>query len=629
MSSTDELLADLNLQRILNSSHEGTRQMLDQVMTIVERGGTISMAKWDRLKRVRRYLDTQKRNIVLGAASVAAAGATTGGVGAPIAAGGKMITWGAGMLWHRLNVSYRMGRYRSPIRSVRERNLPFKLAHVDAMIDDARYILKHQGLTDLFNAFANLQDDYDTIKRDMWVEISPWIENELSLRIATGANDIRLSRTPNNCNEAIRLLENICRIRYRYSQVADTGDMLEEFCTTVTLVISQFDAYGYQILRELWKMALGDDKPAENIEKCLAPAGRVLQRLNGIVNAKGLRKHLGRRLFGRVKNYQGWICGILFGDGDPYNTPDLPDDFVKAMKIQAAVSEPSGARKVAEKMRESLSEGFRASLQDYLGSSARIKYHGQEKFLSDLMRGNVEDLTLFITTKGLDIALGFLQECAKSGVIRSPGKVAAESAFGQFYTVDAIQAAVESVLGTAVDMANAAWNEWKLKTRQTYGIGGGSLGLFGKRQQTFSERIGTLRTLAKEEINDYLDMTEDWLEVYKQIASTDGSGNFIGVKEMGPEEAGEMLLRYQDAARRYYGNRVGSMLEEVVVHAARPFRLISEQLLPEALERIDTYIRGHYGLQGGRNCEPYCFCRKAMMYPILDEDRYSVRSRSG
>jgi len=81
------------------------------------------------------------------------------------------------------------------------------------------------------------------------------------------------------------------------------------------------------------------------------------------------------------------------------------------------------------------------------------------------------------------------------------------------------------------------------------------------------------------------------------------AGKFM-VNAMPPDTAAEMLLRYQDASRRYYGNRTGQTLEEVVVDASRPFRLISEQLMPLALAIIDNYIRHH----GSGACRPYCYC---------------------
>jgi hypothetical protein len=266
---------------------------------------------------------------------------------------------------------------------------------------------------------------------------------------------------------------------------------------------------------------------------------------------------------------------------------------------------------------ETLGEGFKQSIEEYVAASPKVKYSGDKRLVSSLAKGNTAELTEFILTKGMDVALGFLEEYAKEGVIESSKGVALESAFGQFYKADAgIQAAVEAVIGTAAEMANQAWNEWKLKTRQTYGFGGGARGVFGKRRQTFSERIGTLRTAAREEISDYVDIMQDWTDVYSRIAKTDGSGNFTGVHEMQPEVAGEMLLRYQHAARRYYGNRTGQTLEEVVVYAARPLRLISEQLLPRALQAIDSYIRNK---PPSIPCEPYCYCG-AMVFPILQEE---------
>jgi len=503
----------------------------------------------------------------------------------------------------------------------RENHLVWNPAYEERMLDNVRYILKHQGLTDLFNAFANLHDDYDTLKRDGWIWIDERREGEISLRIATGPGDIRLQRRISNCSEAIRLVENIYRIRYRYGQVADTGALLEEFCTFVTLMISRYDAHARQILRELWRMALGEEnlaqiRGARSARDLLGLAREVLERLNRIVNAKGLQKHFGRRLFGRGKDYRGWICSILFGEDEDniaYNTPGLTRDFVRAMQYQAALTDPSNARKIARKIVETLGEGFKQSIEEYAAASPKIKYSGDKMLVNSLAKGNTAELAEFVLTKGLDVALGFLEEYAKEGIIESSKGVALESAFGQFYKADAgIQAAVEAVLGTAAEMANQAWNEWKLKTRQTYGFGGGARGGFGKRRQTFSERIGTLRTAAREEIDDYVDIIQDWADVYRRIAKMDESGDFTGVEEMSNEVAGEMLLRYQHAARRYYGNRTGQTLEEVAVYAARPLRLISEQLLPQALQAIDSDIRSKHIRF---NCEPYCYCG-AMLFPI-------------
>ncbi len=32
------------------------------------------------------------------------------------------------------------------------------------LVDDVRYLLKHDGLTDIYNAFANLDSDFERIK---------------------------------------------------------------------------------------------------------------------------------------------------------------------------------------------------------------------------------------------------------------------------------------------------------------------------------------------------------------------------------------------------------------------------------------------------------------------------------
>lgn len=634
-----DLLNDVQLERCLETLDPRTGRMLHDVMQAVHKGTTLGHAA-DQWQRGVNYVMVHKRQAALAAAGLGATAAVSGGVAVPFALAGQALPWAGSALWHALRVA---GKRHAHARGGVPMLLPdgsLDPEYRKSTFDAVRYILKHQGLTDLYNAFDRLQHDHDALLHHglLTMRPRPGAEHELRLAMQQGA-------VPHSCTEAIGLLELLYRVRERYVKVAETGDLLEEFMTCATLIVSRFDARGVPIVRSLWRSVLGlyerEIHDAERPEALYGVAQNVMDLFNRVVNRAGVQRHIGRLALKREKDYQSWVANILFsrdfgdeGDYDPtsgYDETLVTPDLKTALVLTASPRARAAARDVARAIHRRLDEvGLRDLLgelassvaEDYVGMSPSTHHHGdkrptnvwrlltgsQRELLSVLrQRENAEELAQFVLGKGVDATLGMLETLAEKAVKGSAedtlGKAALKGSFGHFFDLQTLVTAPALVLtGVIAEIANNWLNEKQFETRRTSPVLG--------RPQTLAERISTLRTLAKEEIDEYAEVIDDWAEVHDRLGAGDGAQG--GPARLPAELAAELLLRYKLCERRFYHLRCGWLLQETVVHASRQFRDVAEGLFPEALEAVNTFVKGQGHSAAGLGpapCQPYCYCR--------------------
>lgn len=645
-------LAEIQLQQTIARLNHNTAHMLCHVLRHVNAGKTIEMSKHDRLHRVVNYADAHKRQMALGAIGLAVTGFCATGpvavaIALPVAALGQAVTWSASNLWHLVRVSGKRRLDRVSLfvdqRLIGQDGQPFiakafNPQYKDKMFDEVRYILQYQGLTDVYNAFDNLQRDYDHIVKSGLVKIPPGG--------ALATEDINQNVfSINTCQDAVRLLEKICRIRYRYGQVAETADLLADFVTYATLLISRYDAHGIAIVRMLWKAVLAK-VPASDFEgsSASAAAAKVYESLIAGARRAGLKA-------GKEAIYEVLFAKAFGGRGDYDPTAGYDETVAGPLRTAMLIEVAPQVRQTNEKLARLIlqrakdlgltagrytASGLMKLTEEMVGFSPVSNFHRDKRVSGawSLLRGqlvgiicreNLEELTEFLLGKGSDVALGILEQVVGAAVKKSSADLATgalEGAWAQFFKgPEAIQAVALAVARVSLEVANSVWNDRKFRTQQTLPL----LLVGGLRRQTLSERIGTLRTFAKNEISDYASVIDDWGKTFAEITKIP-SGAFKTVID--PIEAAELLLRYKNAERRFYGNRCGYLLQETLFHTIREFQTVADELLPAALVAIDGYManasrRDHLAT---KPCEPYCYCHPQgrLLIPEDKDDFYGV-----
>lgn len=391
-----DLLNDVQLERCLETLDPRTGRMLHDVMQSVHKGTTLGHAA-DQWQRGANYVKVHKRQAVMAAAGLGATAAVSGGAAVPFALAGQALPWAGSALWHALRVAGKRHAHAHGGVSLLLPDSSLDPEYRKSTFDSVRYILKHQGLTDLCNAFDRLQHDHDALLRHRLLSLQPGPGESHELRLA-----MRPGALPESCTESIQLLERLYRVRERYVKVAETGDLLEEFMTCATLIVSRFDARGVPIVRGLWKSVLGlhinKIHKAERPEELFDVARQVMDLFNRVVNRAGVQRHLGRLAFKREKDYQSWVANILFsrdfgdeGDYDPTAGYDdtLVTPYLKtALVLTASPRARAAARDVARAIHRRLDEvGLRDLLgelassvaEDYVGMSPSTQHHADKR----------------------------------------------------------------------------------------------------------------------------------------------------------------------------------------------------------------------------------------------------------
>jgi len=543
-------MANLNFQATDNR----TIILMGDVAGIVEKGGTIIISKHDRAKRFARYLNNNKRNMVLAGGSLLA----TVLIGAPIAlavaAGGKVVMFAGksivqGFRKWRKGKKYRKMKNKSGLTAgedlIWKRDngyLVYNTEFGEQLLDDVRYLLDHQGMTDIYNAFANLDDDFmifnkfspGTFPPREW-EFSTFGTKQKDVNIPTHKE---IETLITSSDKAVKLWEACCRIQYRYQQVAEAVEMLQEFVEYITASISVFDAGSVPKSKQLWSLI------TENGKK---DADEVLELLNNVVNEKGIRKHFGRRLFSRKKDYRAWAYGQL---------PDYIKQQSKGLtKAVVKKADPNKYKQILSNIpSNSVKEFVGFDPDDVSDRDAWVEYAFGMSI--DVAGGIIENQFASLDEKVSTF----------TSVLQGGG--------GKFFQAEAgIQAAVEAAATVVVEAVNKAWEEYQIETGKTFSI------TKGHHQQSIASRIGILRNMANEQAQDYVDIIDGWREAYEKCNSA-----------VTPEAAAEALLLFHKCEGQYYRNKTGQMQQEAVF-AVNQLVDLANGFTASAAEAVENFLK--------------------------------------
>lgn len=191
----------------------------------------------DKHRRAARYLGRNKAKLAGAGAKLLVVGLVTGPIGLGVAAGVAIATPLLTAAWRSVRSGYATERVDAGraagiaiTRTVAGARDGVTVEEVNddytGLMQDVRYLCSHGHLTQVLNAFAELDND----------------ARALSLaNIESSA--IR------DCDGAWKLQEHIERVHYRYDQLADAIDVIDELVTYVVLQTSGMDE-GFEATRE-------------------------------------------------------------------------------------------------------------------------------------------------------------------------------------------------------------------------------------------------------------------------------------------------------------------------------------------------------------------------------------------
>lgn len=541
--------------------------LLNDVAAIIGQGRRITIPPpHDRLQAFGRYLNNNKRHMAMTAGSLGVA-ATLATPIFVLAAVTKVVIFGGGAIiggfqkWKK-GQKYRQTKQQSQNLSKGEDliwkrdssgNLVYDPAYGEQLINDVKYLLERQGLTDIYNAFANLDGDFSRLNAFLPGTFPPknWRNDpEQDVLGPRYIKDNSSSTDPysetvlkekiKSSDDAVELWETVCWLQYRYQQVAEAVDILQEFVEYIAAVISMYDVEARTRSQQLWNIITKNGQ---------ANAAEVLTLLNRVVNERGVQTHFGRKL-GRQKDYRAWAYSVL---------PDFIQKQARGLQFVLALTN------APEKLRPSLEALARAKHKTDIGHEMVTELSGFD--LGNYRSG--EEWGNFLMQTSVNATSGIIQD-RLTGDFTSVGA----SALGSLNP--GVQGVVEAATTVATEVANKAWEEYQLSTGQTRSLTNRSL-----HQQTIAERIGLLRNAAKGELEDYVGIMEDWKNAYDSMVTT-------GL--LSRENAAEALLRFYKCENLYYRNRVGQMHQETM-YTVIQLAGITEKVSVAAAKAIEIFLR--------------------------------------
>lgn len=584
----------------------------------VKAGQSITIGRNDTARRIGRYLDTQKRFMAMNATTfiLTATIAVLGGpIAAAVALAGSVVGLGLSTAWDRWSRSRSKGKYEKKkkagltlmttetIQGTKSDGTPdpFESKKLNEgyseVVDDVKNMLSKQGLTDVYNALANLDVDFLRLKKFI---SSPkiegaWTQGTFGATRAGNqgpAGNVRLL----HCNDAVELWETMKLVDNRFETLRETAAMIDEFIMYTALVTSQYEADERKLLKQAWQI-IQRNHTSRNTVNCKG----IYDTFNNAIKREGIQHYAGRHL-GRTKDYAEWIYQMI---------PDyIKDAWPQSLQTDMALELLRRTNKDKfEKVKNDIVVKYIAEQKKaYLQAGYQITKDMSKEYLAAVVA--IPDVpsswgdaavTAGSTVKGVGITVGsafltsFLNGTqSEAWQIKYAGADAedlAEAAtqtnaqgnqdtakslldpvtFSKGFTAQHGMAIATAVVKVAVEVANAAWNEHKLATGKT-------LGLTGMRQQSVGERIGTLRTFAKQEIDDYISNLEEWEKAHTILEQASFPDKLYGA-----------FLMHMKCVTAKYSNRTGQFFEEFV-SIANEMSMTAENYTGLAEEAVKKFV---------------------------------------
>lgn len=629
--------------------------MTDGVEAAVAAGRAITISRNDRSRRFGRYLDTQKRFITMNAATfiLTASIAVLGGpIAAAVALAGSVVGLALTTAWDRWSFNRSKGKYQKKKAAglsntetetlTVARPLPgapttFQAQKVNEayseVVADVKNMLAKQGLTDIYNALANLDIDFLRLKKFITspkIE-GPWVMGTfgatrnphvppgpplLTRTLAGPLPPARIAGTVRllGCTDAVELWEALKLIDNRFESVREVTAMIDEFIMYATMASSQYEADERRLLKEAWKTIEREHRARDGKVNCKS----LFDTFNKAIKLEGLQEYTGRKFTSRTKDYCEWIYLSIpdfvkaeWSDGtriDMGLEVLRRTDNAKFQKAKADIAFKYIEAKQAELQRTSGGQIAKDMVKGYLSSVVAIPdLPGSWSDVAVIARDTTTGVGITVGSAYLTGILNGMQSDAwqiqfagatQKGLDEAATKSVAEGnqdtakslldplTFSQGFTPGHAMLIASTVVKVAIEVANAAWNERKLAT-------GNTLGLTGMRQQTIGERIGTLRTFAQKEIADYISNLEAWGEAHESLRT----GAF-------PQKLPGAFLLHMKCVDAKYSNRTGQFFEELVA-ISNEMSVTAEKQVGLAEEAVKKFIAGtthNRTCKGGRYC---------------------------
>jgi hypothetical protein len=414
----------------------------------------------------------------------------------------------------------------------------------DRALSDIGVLLKRGGLEDIYAAFTNLNHDYEMLK-NAWFNIDT---SGSTPRVTLPGTKI------GNCDDAVKLWEALSRVRMRFEEVGEAGEMLENFVTYVTLAVSRYTANSYPQMRGLWNTIIrGEQKTRRSTGMKNGAATRLLDHLGKVASSKNLQNTwIG--MMGRGDQTL-WAFDQLSYFKKEYGSP-MKDSFWTELTIEANRRRNPAAF-------EKLARAAHAVLQN-------------EKEIGALDMGlewakgpfNMTDAGFYVNAV-FNLGEGYLSEQGiGSGVLWKQVE--------QFHT-----------------LFNASWENWITFDLENWTEGVPAVGelAFGAlvkgvvkgrasgraKDESLSpaERVMALKTLNEQDADDYAGLIAEWKTAYELVQNA-GADRAL---------AAEALLRFAKVEQAYYGSKTGRILE-IVGTAIADFR--NQMVVFDGLARART-----------------------------------------
>ncbi|WP_252177009.1 hypothetical protein [Endozoicomonas sp. 4G] len=501
-----------------------SRYQLDEVdkayiQNVVDQGGGIKLENTDARSRIKRYFLRNKRYLALYSCSIAVStvliGLVTGGIAAAAALFGYIAWYGA---WSGGTEMIRMTR---AIRALQraEASADYKLDMNDlgvlsemdekkfrVFLKSLRYICSHETLTRIFTAYSELEKD-------------------AQMRL-----EMEREKDESNLEAVIRLEEGKARYLYRRRNLQDAFKIYRRFYTAAVADVERMDQEWEPVLDQLWsgKFEHMDPEKRERLFSDAANDPRVI----------------GKSYHFKTKQ-TGWLQKVF-----PKMTDDLASDGSISSKEAVAELE----RVLEEEMPDlELTEEERSRFNAHANSVANaliLAENGVRSYLNSWLKGAFKSTmvhgfkVVWHTAERPRLEISpYLPRPTVDGLI----------IFGFFFLAD---------------LFVSRYNEGINKDRFEH-IAGSEEGKSmiwdwqGQRERTGREEMNTMRRLAKDQLEDFVDrilkLHDSHKEIMKEVRFQEqlsqinaGSSTF---DHMDDREAAVLILR-----RQYHHQIISEMM---------------------------------------------------------------------
>ncbi|KEQ19371.1 hypothetical protein [Endozoicomonas numazuensis] len=504
---------------------KATRYKLDEadkahIQNVVDKGGGIKLKNTDTRNRIKRYFLRNKRDFTLNSfamvVSAVLTGLVTGGIGAAVSIF-SYVAWCG--VWSGGTELIRMTRAVRALQRA-EVSADYKLDVNDlgvlSEMDDQkfrvflkslRYICSHETLTRIFNAYSELEKDA-----------------QMRLEMETNKDESHLETV-------IRLEEGKARYLYRRRSLQDAFKLYKRLYTAAVSDVERMDKEWEPVLDELWNCKFKNMDP--------------VKRESLFSRAANDPRVIGKSYHFKTKQ-TGWWKKVF-----PKMTPDLSNDG--SISSKEAIEELE--RVLEEEMPDiELTEEERSRFNTHanrVASALILAKNGVRSYMKGWLKGAVKSTMVHGFKVGWHAVEG-VPKLEISPYLPRPS-VDGLIIFGFFFLAD---------------LFVNRYNEKINRERFAHIVGqkeGKSLtwDLYGQRERTGREEMNTMRRLAKDEVEGFVERILKLHDSHKEIMEAVRREKQLGEVDptsplfhhMEDEEAAVLILR-----RQYHHQIISEMM---------------------------------------------------------------------